>query len=91
MAEIVATFNTVSKEFTVTKDGQVIDNVEYASFGRAYDGKKFGCSIDIMEKDDENDMREMRRMVASQDGSLVSEKDNSGTTKAAFANLLKRK
>lgn len=90
MAKIVATFDTVSKEFNVTKDGAIVANVEYAAFGRSYDEKKFGCSIEVMEKDEENDMRQMTRMVASENGELVNEKAESDTARSALAKLLKR-
>ncbi len=38
-------FNTDTKEMTVTKDGQQLNNVDYLSAGKTYDEGKYYCSV----------------------------------------------
>lgn len=72
MAKINVEFDTKTKEMSVTMDGQAISNVEYVSLSRAYDynsGKskddEYGVNIVTSEKDESEDFRTMKQIVAS--------------------------
>lgn len=64
MAKIVATFDTNTKKFEVSKDGEPMDNIERCSFGKSYDGE-YMCVIDMMARDKENSMMETKTLYAS--------------------------
>lgn len=64
MAKIVATFDTVSKEFNIKKDGVSIDNVRYCSFSCGYEGE-MGCTVQTMVDNEDDDIKEMNMLQAS--------------------------
>lgn len=66
MAEIIAKFNTKTKYFEVTKDGQKMDNVSRCAFGMNYEGE-YMCNIDMMKKDKEEGTHEMSALYADKD------------------------
>ena len=66
MAEIIAKFNTVDKTLVVTKDGQMVDNIDSIYFGKR-DEEKMGCAIHQMTEDEDEGTREMHSLYSSED------------------------
>lgn len=77
MAKMVIEFDTNDKSLSVTLDGQAVDNVVGAEvYRRGYYGygapddedgdEEFAFSVMTAEKDKENDLTRMTRIVASQ-------------------------
>ena len=65
MSKIKAEFNTVTKEFILSKDGEVMENVQYVTFGPNYDDG-FRVQIVMRSKDEKNDMTQCLSLEASQ-------------------------
>lgn len=75
MADIVASFNTKSKELSVTVDGKAVANVFEASFYKSYsDEDDFRCGIGTCEKNEDDDCVTMTRLMAaaSPEGKLLA-------------------
>lgn len=72
MSEIIAKFNTKTKEFSVTKDGKAMDDVARCAFGMNYEGE-YMCNIDMMKKDKEEGVHEMSSLYAKKYGADILE------------------
>lgn len=70
MAIINISFDSETKKLSVTKNGSSIENVKYISIGEAYcecegDEKKFYISIESVDKDSDNGIKQYTTITAS--------------------------
>lgn len=68
MAKITATYDTKEKTLVVEEDGKAVANVREAYFTERYDEKGFSCVVTTFEKDDDQGIGRMTRLMASELG-----------------------
>jgi hypothetical protein len=67
MASIVVHFDTVTKEMSVAIDGKSVDNVRGIDIYPSWDDPDaYRCAISTLAEDEDNDMKTMTTLIASQ-------------------------
>lgn len=88
MAEVIAKFNTKTKELTVNMDGKDISNVMSVRLDKSYGGsddsenQEYGCSILTLDKLKDDGYQTYTQIVASdtKDGKALKEDGASAST-----------
>ena len=65
MSIVTATFDTVSKEMSLTMDGVAVDNATYVCMGKRYDSDEHFLSVTTEVEDEENKIRRYSNVTAA--------------------------
>ncbi len=72
MATVTVSFDTKEKTLTVQMDGEVVNDLQEVVFYKAYEGDDYRCSIATMSEDEDEGVRTMTRLSASEAGLVPS-------------------
>jgi hypothetical protein len=70
MATILTSFDTVTKELSVTMDGKAVADVTEVFIGRGYGEGGYGCQVTTKTKDEKQDLVTYTHTVAKAEADI---------------------